>query len=199
MADMADPQAKNKLLLGVILVGGLGYLGYEHAYRPRAEEIAKMEERLEALELRNESARRLTDDQSRAEVERRLRRYRDQLGHVENLIPSSEELPDLLDAISEEAQRSGVELTLIQPVGATQEQHYTRRTYALAVTGSYHQIGEFLTHVGSLPRIVTPINLTVTVQDGETRSGEPKLEAKFAIETYVLPTLEVPVDTSHVE
>ena len=194
-----DPQSRNRLLLGVLLVGGLGYLGYEYAYRPRAEAIATMEQRLETLEQQNRSARRLTDDESRAEVERRLRLYRDQLARVENLIPSSEELPDLLDAISEEAQRTGVELTLIQPVGATQERFYTRRTYELAVIGSYHRVGEFLSRVGSLPRIVTPINLNVLVQEGETRGGEPKLEAKFAIETYVLPNLELPVDTSHVE
>ena len=199
MIDTSDPQARNKLLLGVMLVGGLGYLGYQNFYLPRAEEIAEMETRLEALELRNGAARRIADDKSRADVELRLRLYRDQLGRVENLIPSTEELPDLLDAISEEAQRSGVELTLIQPVGATQEQFYTRRTYELAVAGSYHQIAEFLTYVGSLPRIVTPINLTVAVQQTETRSGEPKLEAKFAIETYVLPSLEIPVDTAHAE
>ena len=43
--------------------------------------------------------------------------YREQLIQVEGLIPSSEELPDLLDAISVEGQRTGVELVLIQPIG----------------------------------------------------------------------------------
>jgi type IV pilus assembly protein PilO len=199
MAEATDPQQRNKIILGLILVGGLAYLGYENAYRPRAESIAAMEARLETLELQNQSARRLVEVQGREEVERRLKLYRDQLATVEQLIPSSEELPDLLDAISAEAQRSGVELTLIQPVGATQEEFYTRRTYALAVLGSYHQIGEFLTQVGSLPRIVTPIDLNVTVEEDETRDGEPRLHAKFSIETYVLPSLQIPADTSNVE
>lgn len=199
MAEATDPQQRNKIILGVMLVGGLAYLGYDYAYRPRAETIAALETRLETLETQNMSARRLVEDQGREEVERRLKLYRDQLVTVERLIPSSEELPDLLDAISAEAQRSGVELTLIQPVGATQEQFYTRRTYALAVLGSYHQIGDFLTQVGSLPRIVTPIDLNVTVQSDGTGDGEPRLEAKFSIETYVLPSLEIPADTSHVE
>lgn len=199
MADLSDPQTRQKLMLGVLLVGGLGYLGYQHAYRPRADAIAVMEERLEALEIRNQTARMLVENRGRDSIERQLRLYREQLARVENLIPSSEELPDLLDAISAEAQRTGVELTLIQPVGATQEQFYTRRTYDLAVIGSYHQIGEFLTRVGSLPRIVTPINLNVTVQQDETRDGEPQLEAKFAIETYVLPSIDLSADTTHVQ
>jgi type IV pilus assembly protein PilO len=113
--------------------------------------------------------------------------YREQLVQVEGLIPSAEELPDLLDAISSQAQRTGVELTLIQPLGAEAGEFYTRRTYDLAVLGSFHQIGDFLARVGSLPRIVTPTNLNLTVRNPETRSGDPQLEARFTIETYVLP------------
>ena len=188
MAQM-DPQQRQKMLLGVLLVGALGYLGYEYAYRPRSEEVAVLEARLEALEMQNRAARALTGSQAREEVERRLAGYREQLVRVEGLIPSSEELPDLLDAISAEAQRSGVELALIQPVGATAEAYYTRRTYDLAVTGSYHEIGRFLTEIGSLPRIVTPINLRLNVQEEGAAGEEPELEAKFSIETYVLPSL----------
>lgn len=199
MAEATDPQQRNKIILGVMLVGGLAYLGYDYAYRPRAESIAVLETRLETLETQNTAARRLVADQGREEVERRLKLYRDQLATVERLIPSSEELPDLLDAISAEARRSGVELTLIQPVGATQEQFYTRRTYALAVLGSYHQIGDFLAQVGSLPRIVTPIDLNITAGGDGTGEGEPRLEAKFSIETYVLPSLATSADTSNVD
>src|SRR5690606_29856431 len=136
-----DPQQRNKVILGILLVGGLAYFGYDYVYRPRAEEVAALEARLENLQLQNQPARAITGDDSRAEVERRLLVYREQLERVEGLIPSSEELPDLLDAISAEAQRTGAELSLIQPVGATAEQFYTRRTYDLAVLGSYHQVG----------------------------------------------------------
>jgi len=117
---------------------------------------------------------------------------------VEGLIPSNEELPDLLDAISAEASRAGVEISLIQPTGATEERYYTRRVYAMAVLGRYHDIGEFLTRVASLPRIVTPVDLTVGPQgpqpqqgrrgDEVAEDGPPALEARFSIETYVIPS-----------
>jgi type IV pilus assembly protein PilO len=77
---------------------------------------------------------------------------------------------------------------LIQPIEAVAEDYYTRRSYSLAVLGSYHQIGNFLTRVASLPRIVTPAQLNVTVRSEETRTGDPQLEARFTIETYVLPS-----------
>lgn len=193
MAEPSESRSK-AVLLGVLLVGGLGYLTYDYVYRPRQEEVAALEQRLERLQAQNQTARRLTAREGRSDVERRLGVYREQLVQVEGLIPSSEELPDLLDAISAEAQRSGVDLALIQPVGASAEQFYTRRTYELAVRGSYHSIGSFLTEIASLRRIITPINLNVTVQQ-ESPAAEPRLEAKFAIETYVLPTVGLPGDS----
>ena len=180
------------MLLAALLVGAVGYGTYTYVYVPRSAEVAELESRLERLEAQNATARQLTAREGRSEVERQLGLYREQLVQVEGLIPSSEELPDLLDAISAEAQRTGVELALIQPVGASAEQFYTRRTYDLAVRGAYHEIGEFLTEIASLRRIVTPINLSVTVMDATPGRGEPQLEAKFAIETYVLPSDEFP-------
>ena len=194
-----DPQQRQKLLLGLLLLGGLGYGGYTYVYTPRAAAVAATEERLERLESKNRAARRLVQDEGRDEVERKLALYRQQLDEVEGLIPSSEELPDLLDAISAEAQRTGVELALIQPVGAEAETFYTRRTYDLAVLGSYHQIAEFLTEIGSLPRIITPINLNMTVTGDAEPGASPRLEAKFSIETYVLPSASLDAPNANVE
>ncbi len=183
---MESASPRSIALLVVLLVGGGGYAGYEYLYKPKALEIAELETRLENLELENRTARVLTEQNGQEAVERQLATYRQQLVMVERLIPSSEEVPDLLDAIATEAQRTGVDLTLIQPVSAVAETYYTRRTYDLGVTGSYHEIGAFLTRIGSLPRIVTPLNVNLAVL-GETRTGEPELEARFTIETYVLP------------
>jgi type IV pilus assembly protein PilO len=185
MADAPDSNKKT-LLLALLLVALAAYGGYTYLYAPKREAVVMLEERLERLEAQNRTARRLTAAEGRDDVERRLATHRDQLVHVEGLIPSSEELPDLLDAISAEAQRTGVDLALIQPMGATAEQFYTRRTYDLAVLGTYHQIGAFLTEIASLRRIITPINLSLTVRS-EDAGAAPRLEAKFAIETYVLP------------
>lgn len=189
-----DPQQRQKLLLYTAAVVGLGYLGYSYAYSPKAEELQTLEQRLTRMTAQNDSARVVTRTAGKGEVERRLGIYREQLRAVEGLIPSSEELPDLLDAISNEAQRTGVTVTLIQPVGATAEQYYTRRVYDVGVLGPYHAIGEFLTRVASLPRIISPVNLTIAPRGGaaaDTATAEaPQLEARFSIETYVLTPTE---------
>jgi len=189
-----DPQQRPKLLLGAVLVLGLPYLFHTQFYAPRRESLTELESRLENLDTQNRAARAITQASGTSDVERKLAMYRDQLHAVEALIPSSEELPDLLDAISAEAQRTGVELTLIQPVSATEETYYTRRVYDVAVLGSYHAVGDFLTRIASLPRIVTPLDLNLGTRPSQSPDQAERLEARFSIETYVISPTEIAAD-----
>ncbi|HEX8393294.1 MAG TPA: type 4a pilus biogenesis protein PilO [Longimicrobium sp.] len=198
-----EPQQKKYLLYMVVAVALLGFGFYDQVYSKRSDNIAGLETQLEALKTVNGRSRSITQG-NEAAVDERLALYREQLELAEGLIPSAEEVPNLLDAISAEAQRTGVELRSIQPVGATEEEYYTRRVYDLAVTGQYHQIGEFLTRVASLPRVVTPTNLTVAPEASPSgpaapaaapRGGVP-LQARFSIETYVIPSTPITDDAS---
>lgn len=184
-----DPQQRRNLMLGALMVGLVGYGSYEYLLKPRGEAVTQLEAELVQLEATNRTARALNAGVAE-DPEAQLARYREQLTTVETLIPSSEELPDLLDAISAEARATGVEISLIQPVGAEKEEYYTRRVYDMAVLGSYHRIGSFLTRVASLPRIVSPINLTLAPRAAgeQDEEDETRLEARFSIETYVVPT-----------
>ncbi len=203
-----DPQTRKQLLLGAAVLALLAFGFQDRVYAPRKREIAALETRLETLKNVNTRSRAIARG-AEGEMDQQLALYRQQLEMAEGLIPSDEELPNLLDAISAEAQRTGVELTLIQPVSATEEAYYTRRVYDMAVVGRYHQIGEFLARVGSLSRIVTPTNLTVAPVEetpaagGRRRprpQGQPEgpvdLEARFSVETYVIPSTPVEDDAS---
>lgn len=204
LPPLEGPQRK-QLLYGALVLGLVGFGFYDRVYTPRKTEIAELETRLESLNTVNARSRAITRG-AEGEVDQQLALYRQQLEVAEGLIPSAEELPNLLDAISAEATRTGVELTLIQPVGATEETYYTRRVYDMAVVGEYHQIGEFLSRVASLPRIVTPTNLTLAPRTtpgqqaaapaGTTTAAAVPLEARFSIETYVIPSTPIDDDAS---
>lgn len=189
-----DQKTRKNLLYGTLLVVVVAGFFYLQVYTPRKARNQELETELARIEQSNSAARGLT--RGATSPEEALELYRRQLSVVEGLIPSTEELPDLLDAISAQAQQSGVEISLIQPVSATQERYYTRRVYDMAVQGRYQDIGEFLTRVASLPRVVTPIDLRLAPLPGPggqnappaEGDGPPKLEARFSIETYVIPT-----------
>lgn len=215
----SDPQTQKKLLLGVVpLVVAVLYWQFYHG--KLTTQVSELEARLEQLEGKNRTARAQAA-QGGPELERKLALYEEHMNRLEELVPSSDEVPELLHAMTLEARATNVELALMRPEGETPvgpqpagpaptgrqgggagaaaaqgpgAVFYTRQVYQVSVIGGYQSVGSFLAAVGSLPRIVTPIDLKLTparTRD-EDQSGALKLEATFRIQTYVLPNTPPP-------
>lgn len=180
----SDEKQQKKLLIGLVpLLLLLAYWYFFHG--DKATEIVEMETRLEALEQNNNTARAIASQGSAQDLSRRLELYEEHMERLEQLIPSGEEVPDLLNMIATRAEGTRVQLALMRPEEDVASEFYRRVTYEMGVIGRYHDVSRFLSEVGSLPRIVTPIDLTLRRRDRDGTNSE--LEASFRIETYVLP------------
>ena len=177
-----DPKQQQRLLIGLLpLILLFGYWYFLHdGY---VEELESMKTRLERLEASNSQARMLAPQGRR--LEERLVELERHINRLEQLVPRGEEVSRLLNTISERADQIGVNLARFNPGNTNRGPHYHRRTFQMTVLGEYHEIARFLTEIGSLNRIITPIDLTITPSGG--RQEEQVLEASFQIETYVLP------------
>lgn len=179
-----DPAKQRRVLIGLvpfILLGAYWYLlhgDYTH-------EVEGMATRLERLETRNAQARARAP-QSR-ELEERLEQFERHIVRLEQLVPRSEEVSQLLNQIHQRAEQVGVEVARFTPGRTEPGAHYNRRVFEMTVVGSYHNIGRFLTEIGSLPRIITATNLWLAPSNARTGTDGPRLEASFRIQTYVLP------------
>lgn len=200
MALLPQDKATQRKLLYVLLplLALFGYWYFMH--QGAVTEITQLEGQLTNLEQQNATARALAA-RAGPELEQRMALYEEYMVRLERLIPSQQEVARLLDDISQRAVEVGVNLSLVTPQAESPGRYYTRQTYEMAVTGTFHDIGRFLAEVGSLPRIVTPIDLeleAIPAQRGQTRQrreGEPMpLTANFRIETYVLQ--QQPADTA---
>ena len=177
-----DPKQQQRLLIGFIpLLLLFGYWYFLHdGY---VQELETMETRLERLETSNSQARMLAPQSRR--LEERLVELDRHINRLEQLVPRGEEVSALLNTISERADQIGVDLARFRPGNTDRGPYYNRRTFEITVLGQYHEIAQFLTEIGSLNRIITPIGLSMFPND--LREGERLLEASFEIETYVLP------------
>ncbi|MEX2528988.1 MAG: type 4a pilus biogenesis protein PilO [Gemmatimonadota bacterium] len=182
----SDPKQRNALLVIVVALAGL-YAFYEYFYTPRANELTELELRVESLEDRNRVAR-ATAARGGADLEERLTVYERHIRQLEQLIPRGEEVPALLNSITNEARIARVSLNSIQPEGTQPGDFYSRQSYAISVLGSFHDVGRFLTAVASLPRIVTPVDMEITPFTGQADLVgivDPIL-ATFRIETFIV-------------
>lgn len=187
------PEKKNQqaAFFAIILAVGAMYGFYQYWYTNRQDELAAMEARLEQLEDQNRRAQ-IVATRGGKELEEKLALYERHLLRLEQLIPESEEVPALLNSMAVEARQNRVELALMRPEEPLIGEYYTTRSFNIGVMGEYHDVGRFLTAIASLPRIVTPVDLDMSVsarssnREEEDASKAPVL-AQFNIKTYVIP------------
>jgi type IV pilus assembly protein PilO len=186
----SDPKQQQRLALGLLPLLGLGaYLYFYHG--KLTTQVDEMQTHLTTLQTQNDVAR-VRAMRGGKELEQRLAVYEKQINRLEQLVPRQEEVSGLLHELAQRADATGVELTRLTPQTQQPGPLYQRQTYIIVVDGPYHKIGRFLTDVGSLPRIITPIDLSLKDRAQTDDDGNEILEASFQIETYILPTSPPP-------
>lgn len=125
-----------------------------------------------------------------AKVQAEAAEYTRELDLLRKLVPVQAEVPTMLRQVSDAARAAGLELSDVKPDGILGGDRFDTYKFHLGVTGPYHQIASFLTNIGSLQRIVVPINVKLNAAGasrGEKKAGpgEILLYADFGIETYV--------------
>jgi type IV pilus assembly protein PilO len=183
-----DP--KQQKALAAILAAGVGaFLVYQYVFTPRMEAVTEVETRVETLEAGNQRARVLAA-RGGGNIEEQLALYERHVLRLEELIPAREEVATLITSITAEARRLNVELATIAPEPPQVGEFYRKEVYAIQAVGEYHAVGQFLSAIASLPRIITPVQMDLTrLQESRDVYGDmdAPVVATFKIETYVLP------------
>jgi type IV pilus assembly protein PilO len=100
--------------------------------------------------------------------------YRIQLAEIERSfgamlrqLPGKTEIPSLLVDISQTALGAGLDENLFQRGVEVQKDFYAEQPIKIRYTGSYHELGNFVSGVAALPRIVTlhDINIKPVSED----------------------------------
>jgi Tfp pilus assembly protein PilO len=196
----AIPQERQVPLLLLLLAVVVGYLGYTgtvldtlglRGVQQTKDSIVARQKTLDSLTILTDSAKKLLASGSVEDLRRRLEGYRTSLELMRRLVPDRNEVANLMDEISTRAKIRGVQVSQFQPLpvepGPAPFETYR---YQYSVVGRYDQLGEFLSDVASLQRIIVPTDLTLGAADlarakalGD--SSGALLEARFQIRTFV--------------
>lgn len=196
MALMPASQRDQKLLIVIILAIGLAGAYYNYLWSPKKVELDVAQAHVDSLVIMNQRAKSELAQGKTQEVKAEAERYGEDLEVMRRLVPTGNEVPALLEQVSTAARRVGLDISDVQPQPLLQGDQYDAYKYRLSVRGDYHEIAVLLANIGSLQRIVAPINLTLApaVQaPGSQRSNRKQpVEARFEIQTYVARTVPTP-------
>lgn len=177
-------------LVAVLIAGAYWYF----LYKPKAAELAVVQAHVDSLELKNQQARADIAQGSVQKMRAQSAEYEQSLKVMRQLVPRSNEVPALLEDMSTAARRVGLDLATIEPMPVLPGEQFDTYRYKLAVIGGYHAVGQFLSNVGSLNRIIAPVTLKITLpppaqtSKARKRAGESLIETEFQVQTYVART-----------
>jgi type IV pilus assembly protein PilO len=136
------------VLLALLLIGGGGYFFVE----PEYEDLQKAQAQEVSLRTEFESKQQKVAalDAYKAQLEEMERSFGDMLRQL----PSKAEVANLLNDISQTRIASNLNEELFQPSGEVPKDFYVEMPNKITVTGTYHDMGQFVSGVAALPRIV---------------------------------------------
>lgn len=184
----SDPRGKRLVLLAAVSVLGVGAYWYL-MFRPDHAEVVIIAAHADTLETANAINKKLVENGEEARIKAASERYTQELAVLRRLVPTQSEVPALIEGISTAARLTGMEISDFVPESEMPGDYFDAWKYSFSVTGPYHKVAEFFTAIGSLDRIMAPINVNIvpTGKKMERRPGKNEVfvEAKFGVLTYV--------------
>jgi type IV pilus assembly protein PilO len=139
-----------------ILSGVLFYFLVWSDQKPRLDQSTAEEQ-----ELRNTFKTKHSRAVNLAVYQQQLADIERSFGALLRQLPGQTEVPNLLVDISQVGVGAGLEEKLFQPSPEIKKDFYAELPIKIRLTGSYHQMGEFVSGIAALPRIVTLHEMTI--------------------------------------
>ena len=115
------------------------------------------------------------------EYRRQLSEIDRQFGALLKQLPNRSEMESLLADINQAGLGRGLQFELFKPGTEVMKDFYAELPIAVRVTGSYHDLGEFVGDVAQMPRIVTLNDIAIETQ----KDGVLKFDATAMTYRYL--------------
>ena len=167
-------------LLAIILV-----IGYFLLIKAKTEQL-ELVQRLEG-QLRVEFEAKQAKAANLEAYEAQLAEMQDLLETMFRQLPSRTEMDKLLVDVSQTALGAGIDVQLFQPNAEAYHDFYAERPISVRMLGDYHQFGEFVSGVASLPRVVILTMHDISLRratDRDVGGGDGRLILEGTVKTY---------------
>lgn len=185
-----DPRGQRLFFLGFLGIAAAG--GYWYGvFEPKRLEIHELRVRLDTVDSLNRLAKIEISKGNTKQINATTDRSRADLATLRTLVPDGAEVSALIDQISNSARRANLDIGTVEPLPVVEGELFDTHRYRMRLTGPYHDIAVVLANIGSLPRIVTPVNLSLALPptlNAKVPPGKQPLIATFELQTAVVRT-----------
>lgn len=169
------PAAARAIVAGALFVL-LVVTGYYYHIANLADRLTSLENK--ELELRREFERKSFEAQNLDAYKVQLQEMRDSFGALVSQLPSDTEVPGLLEDISAKGQLNGLSIESIDLLDEVLQEFYVELPIAIEASGSYHDLGAFISGMAGMPRIVTLHDFDIAMSNDDSANLSMEITAK---------------------
>ncbi|MDE2039052.1 MAG: type 4a pilus biogenesis protein PilO [Elusimicrobia bacterium] len=151
MAIKLSSEQQKILAAGVLILGALGYVYTAFFWLPMSAKIKASDDQAAKVEGKIAEAQRQAGRLQKLRQE--LAQLNDQAREVEERLPKSKDVPDILLVLGKLAARHRIELRSFAPAAVTKKKYFDELNYTLSIRGGYHDVGWFFADVALAQRI----------------------------------------------
>ena len=165
------------IVIVFVVVSGLGIYWFIVKDKAPQLERAQSEEQELRLTFENKQRKAANYDAYKAQ----LAQIEQSFGTMLRQLPGETEIPSLIVDISQTGLAAGLQEKLFVPQAEVPRDFYAEKPIKIRLAGGYHEIGNFVSGIAALPRIVTLHDINITPED---RSNYDDLTMEVTAKTY---------------
>lgn len=167
-----------KVILSLILFAVVVAGGYYYHIKNLQQQLLAVQG--EETTLKQEFERKAFQVANLDALRRQMVEMEESFGALVSQLPSDTEVPGLLEDITNKGLLNGLQISSIDLQPEVSREFYVELPIAIVASGSYHDLGAFISGMAALPRIVTLHDFVIRAQN----EGGPVLDISITAKTY---------------
>ena len=152
-------------VIGIVFAVVFGLGVYWFIVKDKAPQLSRVQEEEQQLRLTFENKQRKAANYD--DYKTQLSQIEQSFGTMLRQLPGETEIPSLIVDISQTGLAAGLQEKLFEPQPEVPRDFYAEKPIKIRLTGGYHEIGNFVSGIAALPRIVTLHNINITRESNE--------------------------------
>src|SRR5262245_21505487 len=173
-----------QMLILLALVALLIYAADSMMYSDTRAETIKIEDQTQTLKAKNAQASIIR--QNLADAEKTLRLKQEELDGLRDLLPDQVEISNVYSNIKDLMKAQKLELKKFAPDKAAQAEIYTAQPIKVEITGSYDNLGLFLSQLGFYKRILSVTDVDVKQAEDNAQQVGRSINGSFTLTAFYI-------------
>ncbi|MGI9249377.1 MAG: type 4a pilus biogenesis protein PilO [Woeseiaceae bacterium] len=173
------PLAFRAAVIAIVFAVVLGLGIYWFIVKDKAPQLDRVQEEEQQLRLTFENKQRKAANYDAYKSQ--LAQIEQSFGTMLRQLPGKTEIPSLIVDISQTGLAAGLQEKLFVPQGEIPKDFYAEKPIQIRLTGGYHEIGNFVSGIAALPRIVTLHNINISREESNSFDN---LSLEVTAQTY---------------